>query len=177
MRALLGELERIGGRPIGSIALRDVQIDQIPHWDENDAGRLLNLLHATPVDSPHASFESALTGEPARVLFTGTSFSWGPLRVLSGQRFLRWARLYYYFNSTYQYEPGAVDPLPQPVLAPDDFATSLAHIEFVVLEANEEWLESPHVGKFIQAVDALAEPPPDPSEPAISRETPERPGR
>jgi alginate O-acetyltransferase complex protein AlgJ len=155
VRTLLALLEAKGGRAIGQLELRDVRTDRKPRWDEADAGALLNLPYELAAESPHARFGIAARGKPINAIFIGSSFMWGPMRLLSEQGLIGNARLYYYFNSTYRYTGTSEQQVHVPNVVREDFGKALLDVDYVILESNDEWLESPHVTNFIKAVDSL----------------------
>jgi alginate O-acetyltransferase complex protein AlgJ len=158
VRALVAELERQLGHQIGDIELSDVEVDDKPRGAEADAGLIANLPFTLRPPSPHASFK-VLDQQRAPVgLFVGTSFLWGPLEIMMGQRLLSQVRFYYYFSSIYSYVAGdPVGHLDGPK-AESDIINWISHAEFVVLEANEAELGAGHISKFAAAVETLPRP-------------------
>lgn len=159
VKSLVGELERQLGRPIGDIRLSDVRVDNSPRGAEADAGLIANLPFALRPISVHASFE-VLTRGPAPIgLFVGTSFSWGPLEIMMGQKLFSRSRFYYYFSSSYAYDPGDRVGHAEGPVAEADLAGAISSADFVVLEANEAELGAGHLAKFASALKALPNPP------------------
>jgi alginate O-acetyltransferase complex protein AlgJ len=157
-RSLISELERQIGRPIGDLRLKDIMVDNNPRGAEADAGLIANLPFVLRPVSVHASFEvvnrlSAPTG-----LFVGTSFSWGPLEIMMGQKLFSRSKFYYYFNSSYRYDPGDLVGTAEGPIAESDLSQWLSGADFVVLEANEAELGAGHIAKFAAAVEALPKP-------------------
>ena len=117
----------------------------------------MNLPFEIKVETPHAAFDISERGDPINVIFVGTSFLWGPLRILNSQRILGRTELYYYFNSSFRYENDKIEPVYEPTLAANDFPKTLANVDFIILEINEESLEDHHVLTFLKAIEALDE--------------------
>jgi alginate O-acetyltransferase complex protein AlgJ len=158
VHALVTELERQLGRPIGNVTISDVRIDRTPIGAEADAGLIANLPFSLKPLSPHASFDVADHQSTPSGLFVGTSFSWGPLQIMMGQRLFADSKFYYYFSSIYAYRPGAVVGQLEDAKAEADLARFLDRADFVVLEANEAELAIGHIGRFAAAIEALPQP-------------------
>src|SRR5258708_1367087 len=155
VRALVSELERQMGERIGDLRLSDVQVDDKPRGAEADAGLIANLPFDLRSVSVHASFE-VLNRRTAPVgLFVGTSFSWGPLQIMMGQKLFSRSKFYYYFSSSYLYDPGDLTGRSEGQIAETDLASWLSVADFVVFEANEAELGVGHIGKFAAALAAL----------------------
>ena len=157
-RALISELERQTGERIGDLRLSDVQVDDKPRGAEADAGLIANLPFVLRPVSVHASFEVANRQTMPVGLFVGTSFSWGPLQIMMGQKLFSRSKFYYYFSSSYRYDPGDLVGTAEGETAAADLSHWLSGADFVVLEANEAELSVGHIAKFAAAVEALPEP-------------------
>jgi alginate O-acetyltransferase complex protein AlgJ len=157
-RALVGELERQLGEQIGDLRLRGVQVDDKPRGAEADAGLIANLPFVLRPVSVHASFEVANRQMTPTGLFVGTSFSWGPLEIMMGQKLFSRSKFYYYFTSSFRYDPGDLVGNAEGQTAVSDLSRWLSDTDFVVLEANEAELGHGHIAKFAAAVEALPEP-------------------
>jgi alginate O-acetyltransferase complex protein AlgJ len=157
-RALVSELESQMGEQIGDLRLSDVQVDDKPRGAEADAGLIANLPFALRPVSVHATFEVVNRLAAPTGLFVGTSFSWGPLEIMVGQKLFSRSKFYYYFSSSYRYDPGDLVGTPEGQTAASDLSHSLSGADFVVLEANEAELGAGHIAKFAAAVEALSEP-------------------
>jgi alginate O-acetyltransferase complex protein AlgJ len=157
-RALVGELERQLGQQIGDLRLKDLKVDDRPRGAEADAGLIANLPFVLQPVSVHARFEVANRLTAPTGLFVGTSFSWGPLEIMMGQKLFSRSKLYYYFTSSYRYDPGDLVGNAEGQTAASDFSHWLSSADFVVLEANEAELRVGHIARFAAAVEALPEP-------------------
>jgi hypothetical protein len=157
VQSLVGELERQLRTPIGDVRLSDVQVDDRPRGAEADAGLIANLPFELRPISVHASFEVQNRGTAPVGLFVGTSFSWGPLEIMMGQKLLSRSKFYYYFSSSYVYDSGDRVGHAEGPIAANDLAHWISSADFVVLEANEAELGVGHIAKFAAAVDALPE--------------------
>jgi alginate O-acetyltransferase complex protein AlgJ len=157
-RALVGELERQLGERIGDLRLKDIKVDDKPRGAEADAGLIANLPFVLRPVSVHASFEVVNRLTAPTGLFVGTSFSWGPLEIMMGQRLFSRSKFYYYFSSSYLYDPGDLVGNTEGPIAASDLSHWLSGADFVVLEANEAELGVGHIAKFAAAVEALPEP-------------------
>jgi hypothetical protein len=157
-RALVGELERQLGQQIGDLRLKDLKVDDRPRGAEADAGLIANLPFVLQPVSVHASFEVANRLTTPTGLFVGTSFSWGPLQIMMGQKLFSRSKFYYYFSSSYRYDPGDLVGTAEGEIAAADLSHWLSGADFVVLEANEAELSVGHIAKFAAAVEALPEP-------------------
>lgn len=157
VRSLIGELERQLHSPIGDVRLGDLQVDDRPRGAEADAGLIANLPFELRPVSVHARFEAQNRGAAPVGLFVGTSFSWGPLEIMMGQKLFSRSKFYYYFSSSYVYEPGDRVGRAEGPIAATDLADWISSADFVVLEANEAELGVGHIAKFAAAVDALPE--------------------
>jgi alginate O-acetyltransferase complex protein AlgJ len=155
VQQLIGELERQLGSPIGDIRLSDVQVDDSPRGADGDAGLIANLPFELRPVSPHASFAVQNRGTAPVGLFVGTSFSWGPLEIMMGQKLFSRSKFYYYFSSSYVYDPGDRGGHAEGQIAETDLANWISSADFVVLEANEAELGIGHIAKFAAAVEAL----------------------
>ena len=157
VQSLVGELERQLRTPIGDVRLSDVQVDDRPRGAEADAGLIANLPFQLRPISVHASFEVQNRGTAPVGLFVGTSFSWGPLEIMVGQKLFSRSRFYYYFSSSYVYDPGdRVGQAGRPIHT-IDLAHWISSADFVILEANEAELGVGHIAKLAAALDALPE--------------------
>jgi alginate O-acetyltransferase complex protein AlgJ len=157
-RALVGELERQLGEPIGDLRLSGLKVDDQPRGADADVGLIANLPFALRPVSVHASFEVVNRLTAPTGLFVGTSFSWGPLAIMMGQKLFSRSKFYYYFSSSYRYDPGALTGDAEGPIVASDLSQRLAGADFVVLEANEAELGWGHIVKFAAAVEALAKP-------------------
>jgi alginate O-acetyltransferase complex protein AlgJ len=155
VQRLVGELERQLGTPIGDIRLSDVQVDDTPRGAEGDAGLIANLPFQLRPVSAHASYDVQNRGTAPVGLFVGTSFSWGPLEIMMGQKLFSRSKFYYYFSSSYVYDPGDRAGHAEGQIAETDLANWISSADFVVLEANEAELGIGHIVKFAAAVEAL----------------------
>jgi hypothetical protein len=158
VQALVSELERQLGKRIGDIRLSDVQVDDKPRGAEADAGLIANLPFDLRPVSVHASFAVLNRQATPAGLFVGTSFSWGPLQIMMGQKLFSQSKFYYYFSSSYLYDPGDLAGRAEGQIAESDLANRISGSAFVVLEANEAELGAGHIAKFAAAMEALPKP-------------------
>jgi alginate O-acetyltransferase complex protein AlgJ len=154
-RALVGEIERQLGEQIGDLRLKDITVDNEPRGAEADAGLIANLPFALRPVSVHARFDVVNRLTAPTGLFVGTSFSWGPLEIMMGQKIFSRSKFYYYFSSSYRYDPGDLVGTAEGPLAPSNLSDGLSGADFVVLEANESELGAGHITKFAAAIEAL----------------------
>lgn len=159
VEALMVELERQLGHPVADLALREVKVDHAPIGAEADAGLIANLPFALEPPSPHASYDVRNRQSTPAGLFVGTSFSWGPLQIMMGEKLFAPSKFYYYFSSIYAYGPGDKVGRLEEVKAEADLGGFLDKVDFVVLEANEAELGIGHLARFSAAAKALPEAP------------------
>ena len=91
-------------------------------------------------------------GRSRKIAVIGTSYMWGPLRILMGQRLLAHARFYYYFSSVFDFENGDINAKRLEIGAADGFWKALPEIDAVVVEANEAALGQGHLPAFLAAI-------------------------
>jgi alginate O-acetyltransferase complex protein AlgJ len=158
VQVLLVELQRQLGQPVADLALGQVNVDTTPIGAEADAGLIANLPFTLYPSSPHASFEVRNRQSMPTGLFVGTSFSWGPLQIMMGQKLFSPSKFYYYFSSIYAYGAGDRVGTLEAVKADSDLPEFLDKADFVVLEANEAELGVGHIAKLAAAIKALHKP-------------------
>jgi hypothetical protein len=158
VRALMGELERQLGYSVGEVIIKEIRVDNTPIGAEADAGLIANLPFMLEPSSPHASYDVLHRQATPSGLFVGTSFSWGPLQIVMGEKLFAFSKFYYYFSSIYDYNPGDKVGHLEEIKADADLATFLEKADFVVLEANEAELGIGHIERFAAAIAALPEP-------------------
>ena len=159
VQALMVELQRQLGHPVADLALGEVKVDTTPIGAEADAGLIANLPFTLYPSSPHASFDVRNQQSMPAGLFVGTSFSWGPLQIMMGEKMFAHSKFYYYFSSIYAYDPGDKVGRLEEIKAAADLGGFLDKVDFVVLEANEAELGIGHLASFAAAAKALPEAP------------------
>lgn len=155
LRALVAEFERQLGRPVGTLELAAVNVDDQPHGADDDTGLLMNLPIGLHPLSPHATLAVRDRGDPLDLIIVGTSFSGGIVEDLLKVRLTSRILRFDYFRRIWAYTPAtphgvAVDTPPPELLAAD-----LGRADGILLEVYAPALNSGHITAFLSAVEAL----------------------
>ncbi|MCY2957560.1 MAG: hypothetical protein NT107_11030 [Planctomycetota bacterium] len=151
---LLDQLQQMSGLDIANLDLVGTATSDTPIDDEQDVALLANLLITPtahqPSEQPILQLRPGDQGAPAKILFIGTSFTWGLTRALSKIYASGSFAVWYYFKSDYQFNNGTrMASVPLSGQA-SDVPSRLEPYRFVIIEINEAAIAEMGQG-FIEA--------------------------
>jgi hypothetical protein len=105
---------------------------------------------------PRPTFSVSERGSPIKMLIVGSSFTWGPMRMLLSQGLASQIIAYPYFRQVRLMEKtnGALGT-PMDRTVEEDIRTRLGKVDAVVLEAYGPGVTSGHIRAFIDAVEVV----------------------
>jgi alginate O-acetyltransferase complex protein AlgJ len=156
VRDLVSSIERLSGKTIGHLELASVELTPAHQYDEMDSGGLLNVMGTLKAIVPRPTFSVSERGSPINMLIVGSSFTWGPMRILLGQGLASRIIAYPYLREVRLLDKtnGALGG-PLDTTVQQDIQTRLGKVDAVIIEANAPAVVSGHVRAFIDAIEAV----------------------